>query len=115
MSIIVEQGSFFPTVGPSGCGKTTLMLVGSDLPLTVMKYGRMREGATPVLNAVSLFLMVAPAALALMLLRKAEADETSKHCSHFDGLIDDAEKCLTIGKKRLNTPIWAYAPPSTWL
>ncbi|WP_431098002.1 ABC transporter permease [Polaromonas aquatica] len=49
---------------------TTLMLVGSDAPLTVMMYGRMREGATPVLNAVSLFLMVASAALALTLLRK---------------------------------------------
>ncbi|WP_309683446.1 ABC transporter permease [Polaromonas sp.] len=49
---------------------TTLMLVGSDAPLTVTMYGRMREGATPVLNAVSLFLMVASAALALALLRK---------------------------------------------
>lgn len=49
---------------------TTLMLVGSDAPLTVMMYGRMREGATPVLNAVSLFLMLASAALALTLLRK---------------------------------------------
>jgi spermidine/putrescine transport system permease protein len=49
---------------------TTLMLVGSDSPLTVMMYGRMREGATPVLNAVSLFLMVASAALALTLMRK---------------------------------------------
>jgi len=48
---------------------TTLMLVGSDSPLTVMMYGRMREGATPVLNAVSLFLMLASAALALTLLR----------------------------------------------
>jgi len=50
---------------------TTLMLVGSDPPLTVMMYGRMREGATPVLNAVSLFLMVASAALALAMMRKA--------------------------------------------
>src|SRR5690606_22702396 len=50
---------------------TTLMLVGSDPPLTVMMYGRMREGASPVLNAVSLFLMVASAALALAMLRKA--------------------------------------------
>jgi spermidine/putrescine transport system permease protein len=49
---------------------TTLMLVGSDSPLTVMMYGRMREGATPVLNAVSLFLMLASAGLALTLLRK---------------------------------------------
>ena len=49
---------------------TTLMLVGSDAPLTVMMYGRMREGATPVLNAVSLFLMLASAALALTVLRQ---------------------------------------------
>jgi spermidine/putrescine transport system permease protein len=49
---------------------TTLMLVGSDSPLTVMMYGRMREGATPVLNAVSLFLMVASGLLALTLLRR---------------------------------------------
>ena len=49
---------------------TTLMLVGADTPLTVMMYGRMREGATPVLNAVSLFLMIASAILALTLLRR---------------------------------------------
>jgi spermidine/putrescine transport system permease protein len=48
---------------------TTLMLVGSDSPLTVMMYGRMREGASPVLNAVSLFLMLASAGLALTLMR----------------------------------------------
>jgi spermidine/putrescine transport system permease protein len=48
---------------------TTLMLVGADSPLTVMMYGRMREGATPVLNAVSLFLMVASAVLALSFMR----------------------------------------------
>src|SRR5271167_1513502 len=47
---------------------TTLMVVGSDAPLTVMMYGRMREGATPVLNAVSLFLMIASALLALALM-----------------------------------------------
>ena len=50
---------------------TTLMVVGADSPLTVMMYGRMREGATPVLNAVSLFLMIASAALALALLRRS--------------------------------------------
>lgn len=49
---------------------TTLMLVGSDAPLTIMMYGRMREGATPVLNAVSLFLMAASALLALSLIRR---------------------------------------------
>jgi spermidine/putrescine transport system permease protein len=48
---------------------TTLMLVGGDSPLTIMMYGRMREGATPVLNAVSLFLMLASAAIALTLIR----------------------------------------------
>jgi len=58
---------------------TTLMLVGSDSPLTVMMYGRMREGATPVLNAVSLLLMLASAGLALTLMRgsKAQASDTS--------------------------------------
>jgi spermidine/putrescine transport system permease protein len=45
------------------------MLVGSEPPLTVMMYGRMREGASPVLNAVSLFLMMASALIALALLR----------------------------------------------
>jgi spermidine/putrescine transport system permease protein len=55
---------------------TTLMLVGSDAPLTVMMYGRMREGATPVLNAVSLFLMVASALLALTLLRRSRSAES---------------------------------------
>ena len=49
---------------------TTLMLVGSDPPLTIMMYGRMREGASPVLNAVSLLLMVASALIALVLMRR---------------------------------------------
>jgi spermidine/putrescine transport system permease protein len=53
---------------------TTLMLVGSDPPLTVMMYGRMREGASPVLNAVSLFLMVASAGIALVLMRRPAGD-----------------------------------------
>jgi spermidine/putrescine transport system permease protein len=52
---------------------TTLMLVGSDAPLTIMMYGRMREGATPVLNAVSLFLMTASALLALTLMRRGKS------------------------------------------
>jgi spermidine/putrescine transport system permease protein len=52
---------------------TTLMLVGADAPLTVMMYGRMREGASPVLNAVSLFLMLASALLALSLMRGGRA------------------------------------------
>jgi spermidine/putrescine transport system permease protein len=52
---------------------TTLMLVGSDSPLTIMMYGRMREGATPVLNAVSLFLMTASAAIALTVVRRGRS------------------------------------------
>ncbi len=48
---------------------TTLMLVGADPPLTVLMYGRMREGASPALNAVSLFLMLASALLAFSLMR----------------------------------------------
>jgi spermidine/putrescine transport system permease protein len=42
-----------------------------------MMYGRMREGATPVLNAVSLFLMLASAVLALTLLRRSAGRDTA--------------------------------------
>ena len=55
---------------------TTLMLVGSDPPLTVMMYGRMREGASPVLNAISLLLMVASALIALFLMRRPATPAT---------------------------------------
>ncbi|KAB0677333.1 ABC transporter permease [Aureimonas leprariae] len=45
---------------------TTLMLVGSDPPLTVAMYDRMsKAGSTPVLNAVSLLLVAGCAVLAL--------------------------------------------------
>jgi spermidine/putrescine transport system permease protein len=57
---------------------TTLMLVGSDPPLTVMMYGRMREGASPVLNAVSLFLMIASAAIALVLMRQGKSNSRER-------------------------------------
>ena len=57
---------------------TTLMLVGADAPLTVMMYGRMREGASPVLNAVSLFLMLASASLALGLMRGGPRTSVSR-------------------------------------
>ena len=56
---------------------TTLMLVGSDPPLTVMMYGRMREGASPALNAVSLLLMVASALIALVLMRRPAPTATT--------------------------------------
>ncbi|WP_259782224.1 ABC transporter permease [Aestuariispira ectoiniformans] len=45
---------------------TTLMLVGSDAPLTITMYDRLKEGSTPVLNAVSLMLMLGSGLLALI-------------------------------------------------
>lgn len=45
---------------------TTLMLVGSDAPLTVAMFDRMKQGSTPVINAVSLFLMVGSALLGIV-------------------------------------------------
>ncbi len=46
---------------------TTLMLVGSDAPLTITMYDRMvKVGSTPVLNAVSFFLMIGSGLLALI-------------------------------------------------
>lgn len=46
---------------------TTLFLVGSEAPLTITMFDRMAKvGSTPVLNAVSLFLMVASGLLALV-------------------------------------------------
>jgi spermidine/putrescine transport system permease protein len=45
---------------------TTLMLVGSDAPLTIAMFDRMKQGSTPVLNAVSLFLMLGSAALGIV-------------------------------------------------
>jgi len=45
---------------------TTLMLVGSNAPLTIEMYDRLREGSTPVLNAVSILLMVGSGILALL-------------------------------------------------
>ena len=48
---------------------TTLMLVGSDATLTITLFSRLREGATPVLNAVSLLLMLGSMLLALLAVR----------------------------------------------
>jgi spermidine/putrescine transport system permease protein len=46
---------------------TTLMLVGSDSPLTITMYDRIaKAGATPVLNAVSFFLILGSGTLALI-------------------------------------------------
>ena len=54
---------------------TTLMLVGSDAPLTITMFDRLKEGSTPVLNAVSLLLMIGSSVLALIMIsfqKKAE-------------------------------------------
>jgi spermidine/putrescine transport system permease protein len=45
---------------------TTLMLVGSDAPLTITMFDKLKHGSTPVLNAVSLLLMLISTALGLM-------------------------------------------------
>lgn len=46
---------------------TTLVLVGSDSPLTITMFDRMlKDGSTPALNAVSLFLMIGSGLLALL-------------------------------------------------
>ncbi len=47
---------------------TTLMLVGSDAPLTIQLYSMMREGSTPVVNAVSVALIGGSALLVLALI-----------------------------------------------
>ncbi len=46
----------------------TLMVVGSDAPLTIHISGEMRERSIPVINAVSVVLIVASALLALALI-----------------------------------------------
>jgi spermidine/putrescine transport system permease protein len=45
---------------------TTLMLVGSDAPLTITMFDKLKHGSTPVLNAVSLLLIIASTALGLI-------------------------------------------------
>ncbi len=56
---------------------TTLMLVGSDAPLTITMFDRLKEGSTPVLNAVSLLLMIGSSALALVMIFFQKSDEKS--------------------------------------
>ncbi|MEM5528031.1 ABC transporter permease [Gammaproteobacteria bacterium AS21] len=53
---------------------TTFMLVGSDAPLTVAMFERLREGSTPVLNAISVLLMLGSGVLAVanMVLQKKQ-------------------------------------------
>ena len=47
---------------------TTLMLVGSDAPVTIRMFTQIRDGTTPVVNALSLILMVVMAMFAMGLL-----------------------------------------------
>ena len=47
---------------------TTLMLVGSDSPLTIAMFDRLKLGSTPLLNAVSLLLMLGSSLLALVVI-----------------------------------------------
>lgn len=47
---------------------TTLMLVGSDSPLTIAMFDRLKLGSTPLLNAVSLLLMLGSSVLALVMI-----------------------------------------------
>lgn len=47
---------------------TTLMLVGSDAPLTIAMFDRLKEGSTPLLNAVSLLLILGSSVLALFVI-----------------------------------------------
>lgn len=44
---------------------TTLMLVGSDSPLTIAMFDKLKQGSTPVLNAVSLLLIIVSAILGI--------------------------------------------------
>lgn len=47
---------------------TTLMLVGSEAPVTIRMFTQIRDGTTPVVNALSLILMVVMAVFAFGLL-----------------------------------------------
>ena len=44
---------------------TTLMLVGSEAPVTIRMFTQIRDGTTPVIDALSLLLMVGMALIAL--------------------------------------------------
>jgi spermidine/putrescine transport system permease protein len=54
---------------------TTLMLVGSDAPLTIAMFDKLKHGSTPVLNAVSLLLIIVSAALGLVSLLFQRSNE----------------------------------------
>jgi spermidine/putrescine transport system permease protein len=45
---------------------TTLMLVGSDAPLTITMFDKLKHGSTPILNAVSVMLIIVSAGFGLL-------------------------------------------------
>jgi spermidine/putrescine transport system permease protein len=45
---------------------TTLMLVGSDAPLTITMFDKLKHGSTPILNAVSVMLIIVSAGVGLL-------------------------------------------------
>jgi len=58
---------------------TTLFLVGSESPLTITMFDRMHKvGSTPVLNAVSFFLMVGSGILVLLSIIVQRRDKTAQ-------------------------------------
>lgn len=57
---------------------TTLMLVGSDAPITIRVFTAMRDGVSPVINALSLLMMFAMAGLAVGLMFTGGSSEKKK-------------------------------------
>ncbi len=53
---------------------TTLMLVGSDAPLTITMFDRLKQGSTPALNAVSLLLVIVSTVVGLISLAARRSD-----------------------------------------
>lgn len=55
---------------------TTLMLVGSEAPVTIRMFTQIRDGTTPVVNALSLILMIVMALFAFGLLLNTGRQQT---------------------------------------
>ncbi len=54
---------------------TTLMLVGSEAPVTIRMFTQIRDGTTPVINALSLLMMLVMATLGFALLFANRGDQ----------------------------------------
>ncbi len=57
---------------------TTLMLVGSEAPVTIRMFTQIRDGTTPVINALSLLMMLVMATLGFSLLFANRGDKEKK-------------------------------------